>query len=328
MTNSKINLDSTAKATYSEIHYNTEEVISGSEPYDIVDFVISQDDIQIAANGDSVFVDAQGILEDGTIVELSEYADWNSDNPEIVFADRGRLLGLHTGTATITVTYGDFTKNILSSVLNEIDLAIVISNLNKGKVQLKTQKAATNIGKEMVMCSWTPAKNFRGWRNKFVFEAGKRYTGISYSQTVNQVDNLGYIIAQSKSDFYTDYTRIIKNEEIIMPRYGNDCSGFVSLCWSITKQTTDGFIKGIINGTYTKVGSYDPKNPSKSELKASYRSLVAGNAVVKGGHIFLIASNNTKDSKVIAYEQTPPKLAYTSWDYDKMAGANYMPFKK
>lgn len=90
-----------------------------------------------------------------------------------------------------------------------------------------------------------------------------------------------------------------------MPKYGNDCSGFVSFAWGISKKGTGDFITGIRNGTYSKVGSYNANSPTTAELKEAYKSLQPGNAVGKSGHTFLIAANDAANSKVYVYEQTP-----------------------
>jgi len=63
-------------------------------------------------------------------------------------------------------------------------------------------------------------------------------------------------------------------------------------------------------------------------LKTAYKKLQKGDAVVKSGHTFLIASNDIDNSKIYAYEQTPYNAQYTTWTYEKMANDSYMPFTK
>ena len=98
--------------------------------------------------------------------------------------------------------------------------------------------------------------------------------------------------------------------------------------WEIDRKTTSDFVRGIKDGTYNKVGSYDESNPKKSELKEAYKKLQEGDAVVKKGHTFIIASNYSENSKVYAYEQTPYYAQYTSWTYETMSKDGYMPFAK
>ncbi len=87
-----------------------------------------------------------------------------------------------------------------------------------------------------------------------------------------------------------------------MPKYGNDCSGFLSFAWDTTRYTTNDFITGIKNGKFKKVGNYDAYNPLRSDLLSSYDSLQAGDAVVTNGHTFMIARNDSRNKKVYAIE--------------------------
>lgn len=40
----------------------------------------------------------------------------------------------------------------------------------------------------------------------------------------------------------------------------------------------------------------------------------------------MISRNDSRNKKVYAYEQTPPKAAYTVHSYDQLADNKYMPF--
>jgi hypothetical protein len=174
--------------------------------------------------------------------------------------------------------------------------------------------------------TWVPTRNVRGWKGNTTFEAGKSYRGMPYSQTAYQKDNTGFLNALSNdSTFYDDYTRF----DIIMPKYGSDCSGYVSFAFGISRQTTASFITGIKNGTYPKVGSYNANSPSYNDLYNAYGSLQYGDAVVKDGHAFLIAhSYGSSGTSYICYEQTPPSAQYTIWTRSDLANKGYMPFSK
>lgn len=302
--------------------YNTEEEKISGEEYDIVDFYVTDNIVEIKNSGESAWIEAKGVLEDGTVVDLSQSAEWHSDNSDIIFADQGRLLALMPGETEIEVKYGEFSKIIKAKVVNDIDIALMIAELNENQVMTFAANNAIDRGKEMVEYSWTPKADLRGWRNGKTFSANVTYTGIPYSQTAYQVDKAGFASAMAKVDFYENYTR----NSVIMPKYGNDCSGFVSFCWGISRQTTASFVAGIRNGTYTKVGTYDANNPTTVALTTSYRNLAPGNAVVKEGHTFLIAANDRENQKVYVYEQTPYTAIYTSWSYADLAAGKYMPF--
>lgn len=307
---------------YSELIYNTEEI--NTQEYEITSMKVSKDNIVIEYSGESEFIDVIATFPDGSEINISDCADWDSSDNEVAFADRGRVLALNAGSAEITVSFGEFSQKIIVKVTNKIDIADIIDELNDGIVLLSS---SMETARDMVEYQWTPTSDVRGWRNKKTFKANTTYMGIPYSQTANQVNKQIFENAMKTTDFYANYTRTLNGETIIMPKYGNDCSGFVSFAWGISRQTTSSFISGIKNGTYTKVGNYDANNPTSTDLKASYKNLSAGDAVVKNGHTFLIASNDTKNSKVYAYEQTPYVAVYTTWTYDSMANAKYMPFR-
>lgn len=111
-----------------------------------------------------------------------------------------------------------------------------------------------------------------------------------------------------------------------MPKYGNDCSAFVSFAFGISRQTTYTFIDGIRNGTYPKVGSYSVDSPAYSELISSYPLMQSGDAITNTGHSILIAGNYS--DWCICYEQTPPQVAYTYYDHTQLANQSYIPFSK
>lgn len=111
-----------------------------------------------------------------------------------------------------------------------------------------------------------------------------------------------------------------------MPKYGNDCSAFVSYSMGLTRKNTTQFIAGISSGLYPKVGSYNVTSPSYNDLVNSYQYLQPGDAVVNAGHTFLIDYNG--GSAIYAYEQTPPYAVYTYHTYADMANQKYLPFSK
>lgn len=163
-------------------------------------------------------------------------------------------------------------------------------------------------GNTMNSYTWTPTKNVRGWKNNKTFYAHNTYTGIPYSQTSYQSSissvswTFGYyfdnMLISATSGFYDDYTRF----EQIMPKYGSDCSGYVSTCWNILRHTTSDI------AAHTRVGK-----TTESYLK-QYARLSPGDALVKSGdHTFIItaiependAYGNLKRLKFTCNEQTP-----------------------
>lgn len=321
-----------------DLFIGTEKVCVGLET--------SASNVVIESNGYSEFVDCYATLDDNTVINVNYDAKWETYNQNIAVAFEGRILAKGKGKTRIKVSYEGFEKYIDVEILKEIDLIKEEKALNEifksrksnddmlGTLSLTNSERQEIRDKAMAMIAyiWRPAKDLTGWKDLYTFEKDTTCIGIPYSQTPNQVDEAGFKSAQSKSDFYTSIT-----SPNIMPRYGNDCSGFTSFSWGISRQTTLSFYNGIKKGTYPKVGSYNadtPTSPSASELKNSYKLLQTGDAVVyrtsdnTGGHVFVIAVNFTTDSKVQCFEQTDPYCDITYWTYDQLANRKYMPFAK
>lgn len=163
-----------------------------------------------------------------------------------------------------------------------------------------------------------------GWRAEKTFSAGVLYRGIPYTQTEFQQNRNGFINSLGNGDFYSYYERFGWR----MPKYGNDCSAFVSFSMGLARKTTYDFIAGIKSGLYPKAGSYNAYGPSYYELVNAYRYLQPGDAVVNDGHTFLINYNDPSNGSIQAYEQTPYNATYTYWGYAQMANGAYMPFSK
>ena len=293
-------------------------------------------DITLETNGRFVFIDLIGATTDGQFINLSQYADWSSSNENVATAHMGRIIAEGKGEAIVNVKFQEFEGVIDVKVLNEIDIKEIINGLEEShsmhsattptSISPTERMNIVNRAAQMVDYTWTPTKDLRGWRNEpnYKFVKGVTYIGIPYTQTEYQVNLNGFINSLGYSDFYDYYTRF----NIIMPKFGNDCSGFVSFSWDISRHTTYSFIEGILYGQFSKVGNYDVNNPDELSLRLSYYNLQYGDAVVKEGHTFLISGNDQSTMNVYVYEQTPPKARYIIWNYEQMALSGYMPFSK
>ena len=80
-----------------------------------------------------------------------------------------------------------------------------------------------SIAKAMTEVKWTPKYTMTDKDGHYTFTKGKTYTGIPYS--------MGPYQASSSDDFIS---KISVSNKIL----GNDCSGFVSAAWGISRQTT------------------------------------------------------------------------------------------
>lgn len=314
---------------YSLVNYSTEELHTGEEPYELTDMYLTENAVTLEKTGVSEFVDAKGILTDGSIEDISRYAIWESSDTEVAIADQGRILAQSKGDAIITVKYGSYSASFPVTVEETVDTVQLMEQLSLSAYSYGNDERIADLSRaaSMINIAWTPSKNLTGWKGGKTFSAGTTYAGVPYSQTPNQIGTAqAFVSALSKTDFYTVYTDSNGRK---MPRYGNDCSGFVSLSWNIGRYTTTSLKNGIVSGTFPKVGSYNVSSPTVTELKTAYASLVPGDAVVVGGnHTFMIAYNDIANQKVQCYEQTPYNAQVTEWTYTKMANAKYLPFSK
>lgn len=292
---------------------------------------LSKNTVIIDTVGASEFIDVKANFNDGTSLNVTKDADWQAEDQNIAVAYEGRILAEGVGNTVVTVSYNGVKEKIKVNVreLNKRLLkphVVSATNISISPLSLTSseRQAIVDKGYSMVSLFWTPTKNLAGWRGNYTFYANTEYRGIPYSQTYYQKDNIGFSNALSYSDFYDAYSI----NSITMPKYGNDCSGFVSFAMGLSRKTTYDFIAGIKSGTYPKVGSYDANSPSYSNLYNSYIYLQPGDAVVNNGHTFLIDYNDTYYHSIQAYEQTPYHAEYTSWTYDQMASGLYMPFSK
>lgn len=220
----------------------------------------------------------------------------------------------------ISISYGDVKRKIKVEVLKKVDLLKQEERLfktfkeNYTNIPLTTRSLTTDVReqirlKALAMCSyaWRPSKDLIGWKNRYTFKKDKGVLGIPYSQTPYQSDEESFHTARTeKNDFYDPLYFTSGNTKYAQPRYGNDCSGFTSFCWGISRQNL--------------LDSY--------ELMQLGDAVVYRNSLNSSGHVFIIAVNFTNENKVQCFEQTPYTCSITNWTYDQLAAKKYMPFAK
>ena len=277
LTNAKENVDMNRELKTMAIEkYDTENNVIGQMPYAVNRLIVTKDEIIIQYSGESEFVDAIGIDTDGKTYFLSEYAVWESSDSNVVYADRGRILAENVGNAIVTVSYGEYKQQIQVSVKEHVNYETILAGTFDLQNMTNEQRLRyVQNANSMVNYKWTPTQNLTGWKGNYVFKAGTTYSGIPYTQSPNQTNLADFQEALTKSDFYSTYT----NSSGKMPRYGNDCSGFLSFAYEIPRQTTAQFDYGLKSGTYIQIGSYDPNNLKQNDLLSSYSKLTAGDEV-------------------------------------------------
>lgn len=314
---------------------------------DLEDMLVLTDNIVIECSGKSAYVDVVGKLKNGKYINLTHLVEWQEGDIDIISAYDGRIIGDSNGKTILTIKYGSFEKVIPVEVLQYLDLEMEIEKTNIDNNKLANtepvwedinsfalnsyskndRKKTLKKAKAMLEMTWTPSQDLIGWNKDDYFKKNIKVKGMPYSQTINQVDEIQFKSAiknYKNNNFYSPYI----NGKNSMPRYGNDCSGFLCIAWGIDRTNTWNLVTDLTNGVYKKVGTYSIKNPSVEELKLAYKKLQGGDAMLRGGHTFLIASNNVNKSEVIAYEQTTMKAREVIFTYDSMANGKYMPFTK
>lgn len=309
---------------------------------DVEEIMVEKNIIVLPETGRACFVDAIAKFADGTYANIANCAEWKSSNSEVVSAYEGHLIAGIEGVAVVTISYQGVDREILVQVQETVDVAerikevLMEENENVLLSMTSSQRdSAVSIAKGMVEMSWMPTQDLIGWKGK-VFPANVWVTGMPYSQTAYQKDQKGFLESMGYSDFYTTYV----SGDRLMPRYGNDCSGFVSFAWEISRNTTQGFLKGISNGSYSTVGAthykimqdgnglYRIYNYDDVLMKEAFGSISRGDALIQYGHMFLVAANSYSAKVVYVYEQTPQRAVYTSYTYDELAKDNFVPFSK
>ena len=158
-------------------------------------------------------------------------------------------------------------------------------NTNTNNTVSTERKAILDRAQAMVEVKWTPKYNMTDKHGAYTFVKGKTYNGIPYSMDSYQV--------RAASEFLS---KINGSQRI----YGNDCSGFVSAAWGISRQTTLTFYEAVKRGK---------KIDGKSVGEISWDALKPGDAILhddgKGeGHIVLFIAIDSKDNdKIYVYEQ-------------------------
>jgi hypothetical protein len=147
------------------------------------------------------------------------------------------------------------------------------------------RKNILNRAQAMVNVTWVSKYNLVDSVGHYIFLKGVKYKGIPY--------RLGGYQVSSANDFLSN---INKSNKL----YGNDCSGFVSIAWGVSRQTTLSLYNAVKNKN---------KIDGKSVVMISWAEVKPGDALLleKGngkGHILLFINFDVKNKdSVHVYEQ-------------------------
>ena len=250
--------------------------------------------------------------------------EYYTDNVDVAVAFDGRILARGIGNAVITVRYQNLVQCFNITVKeelseDEIGEFFILKSAASRASESAQRDAIVDKARDMVYCVWYPTSDLTGWRNGHTYNANTRQCGIPYTQAYNgQCNNEEFISAMSKSDFYNTY---YNENGVAMPRYGNDCSAFVAICWGLQYNGIGRYVSGKLYDEFDSIGDYN--------------NLQRGDAVVSrtAGHAFLIVQNwetppsgaSHTISFVTCYEQKPYGAQLTFWTYDKLRTNGYKP---
>ncbi len=158
----------------------------------------------------------------------------------------------------------------------------------------------------MIDSTWVPKNYFTNFQYGSTYQQynkGVTYTGVPYSQN-NPQEN------------WAEFLSAVTSTAGGSVGYGNDCSGFASICWKLTaRQTTSTFESRL--GTYwTSLGDVG---------SAASVSLLTGDALNRASsHIILFLKYESGGIRSI--EQTPDNAQRRLWSYSSLA--NYRPIRR
>ena len=171
---------------------------------------------------------------------------------------------------------------------------------------------------QMIDSTWVPKNTFTNWAYTssssglnvyYTYYQGTTYTGVPYSQTYN----IANMVQQNWTQFYSAVT----NTSGGTVAYGNDCSGFTSICWKLPARKTTASFESQLGTYWTSLGATGT---------AATVSLLLGDALNSSsvGHIVMFLNYDT--SGVLTMEQTPSHAQRKVRSYSNVA--EYRPIRR
>ncbi len=304
--------------------------IGTSPQEDVIEIIVSNDDVEIEANMYSEFIDVFGKLSNGKYINITDEVICEFQDKSIATWIFGRILADKRGSTIAILKYNGLSKTIRVTVNNQI---IPDSDIPSGSAFIgensdinsvidpfqSERDAILNIAVRMVRMEWTPTETFNGYDRPDEFKAGTKYTGMPYTQIRYQSTYDEFFTAfynSSSNDFYEYYAE----HGTEMPRYGNDCAGFLSICWGLYRNdtwrnrwnTTD-FNNAITDGTFSEV---------------DFEDLKPGDALYRRGHVMLVKSVAKAAGRITVYEQTGATARETIFTFAQLNADSYKGFSK
>ena len=96
----------------------------------------------------------------------------------------------------------------------------------------------------MIDSTWVPKNTFTNWQYGTSYRTYTKdviYTGVAYSQTYN----ISGMVQQN----WTEFRNAVTNTSGGTVAYGNDCSGFTSICWKLNTREVTATFESKLGGT-------------------------------------------------------------------------------
>jgi len=162
---------------------------------------------------------------------------------------------------------------------------------------------------QMIDSTWVPKNTFTNYQYSGSYRTyyqGTTYTGVAYSQN-NPQEN------------WPEFNSAVANTGGGSVGYGNDCSGFVSICWRLPSREVTAWFESKLGGSakWFSLGAIG---------SAATAPLVMGDALNSSsvGHIVLFLNRET--SGILTMEQTPTHAQRKVRSYSNLA--EYRPIRR
>ncbi len=158
----------------------------------------------------------------------------------------------------------------------------------------------------MIDQTWSPKKSFSNFQVGTTYQPyqqGVTYKGVAYSQN-NPQEN------------WPEFLALVNNTAGGEVGYGNDCSGFASICWQLTGRNTTATFESRLGTYWTSLGAVG---------SAATTPLLSGDALNRASsHIILFYKYESGGLR--SMEQTPDNAQRRLWSYSSLA--NYRPIRR
>lgn len=187
----------------------------------------------------------------------------------------------------------------------------------------------------MATVSWTPTVSFRHWSGGRVWQAGKIYKGIPYSQS-------------SRNTTLELFAKNLSGEKYIGPSgqstyLGSDCSSAVSMAWQRANSSfritstyrmfpKESYIRAV--GNYKDYGLVNSKaicqRNGLNVMKSSYSQMKPGDALLQTEHVMLV-TGVYNGYVTVTHQTTYDSTLCSTWrvnqkiTFDKLYSDGYIP---